>query len=210
MQFLTTFYDYFVSHGAYANYILFFVLLACGFGLPIPEDISLIIGGILAARGFSSLTETNLILFSGVLIGDCIVFSFGYHKGYKIKETRFYKRIMPVPREIQVLSFFQKYGDKVIFIARFLPGLRTPLFFTAGLYKTSYVKFFALDGFAALISVPVWIWIGYTFGNNWELLEEKIKEFQTGSLIIIAILIVSFIATFLLKKRVLAKIKPPT
>jgi membrane protein DedA with SNARE-associated domain len=89
----------------------------------------------------------------------------------------------------KVQAVFLRWGDKVVFLARFMPGLRTPIFLTAGIYKTSYARFLALDGSAALISVPVWIWIGELFGYNLELLAQKMKQFQVAILVAVAIVL---------------------
>ena len=56
---------------------VFGILLLCGMGLPVPEDISLIAGGIISGLGY---TDVNLMLFiclSGVLLGDGIMYNLG-------------------------------------------------------------------------------------------------------------------------------------
>ena len=103
------------------------------------------------------------------------------------------------------MRWFSKYGDKVIFFARFAPGLRMPLFLTAGMYQVSPWKFLALDGFAAIISVPVWIWVGYIFGANLETLEAKIQQFQLGIYSIVGGLLVIILATWYVKKKIKMK-----
>ena len=51
-------------------------------------------------------------------------------------------------------------------IARFLPGLRSPIFITAGIFRVSRWKMLVYDGGAALVSVPIWVFVGYAFGEN--------------------------------------------
>ena len=193
--------DYLTAYGSYAYVFMFVILLACGFGLPIPEDIILITGGILSARGVCDVYITFLVTFLGVMIGDGTVFSIGKMFGPKLKPTRFYKAILPPHREETVRGWFQKHGEKVIFFARFAPGLRTPLFMTAGMYRVPYWKFLAFDGFAALISVPFWIWLGFVFGSNLELLGKKIHEAQFGLYGVLALILVGMIGLFFLKKK---------
>ena len=62
-------------------------------------------------------------------------------------------------------------------------------------------KFFFLDGFAALISVPVWIWVGFVFGSNLEALGDKIKQFQWGIYIILLVLLVGLFFFYKLKSK---------
>ena len=86
---------------------------------------------------------------------------------------------MTPKRYAQVQEKFEKYGNWVLFIARFLPGLRTPIFISAGISgKVSYMRFLMMDGFAALISVPVWVYLGDFGAENSEWLWHKVHQFQ--------------------------------
>src|SRR5262245_19852215 len=60
---------------------------------------------------------------------------------------------------------FRKYGDKIAFFSRLVAGFRAAAFFMAGALKMPYRRFILLDGMAALISVPVWICIGFVMGH---------------------------------------------
>ena len=77
-----------------------------------------------------------------------------------------------------------------MFFARFLPGLRMPVFFTSGLYKVPFWKFFLIDGFAALISVPIWVLLAYYFSKNLDVLEEKLNTAKYGLFTVITVLVV--------------------
>lgn len=76
-----------------------------------------------------------------------------------------------------------------------------PIFLTSGAYQIKPWKFFALDGFAALISVPVWIYLGFLFGDNLELLEKKIRHLQTGILAGVAAIVVAIVIAIRIKSR---------
>jgi membrane protein DedA with SNARE-associated domain len=169
-----------------------------------PEDIVLITGGILASHGVTDFWMVNVVCMAGVLIGDGIVFTLGRRFGPSIKSKGIFKRIFNEKRDAQVRTVFDKYGDKVIFMGRFMPGLRTPIFLSAGVYQVPPWKFFALDGLAAIISVPLWIWVGYFFGQNMAALEHKIKQFQFGIYAALGALIIVFFASKLLKKNIVS------
>ncbi|MDD9950356.1 MAG: DedA family protein [Zetaproteobacteria bacterium] len=200
MQLIIQLIENLTPYGSYAYLIMFGILIACGFGFPMPEDIILVTGGILSARGVVDFWVTVSVCMAGVLLGDGTVYSIGRILGPKIKGTYLYQKIVG-KREHKIQSWFTKYGDKVIFFARFAPGLRTPLFLTSGLYRVSPWKFLALDGFAAIISVPVWIWVGKIFGANFELLEQKITQMQIGIFGIIGGLLLFLIAFVYIKKK---------
>ena len=85
MDYLINFLDFIQPYGKLGLFVIFLVLIACGFGLPLPEDIPLISSGILSGRGIIDFWSANLVGFSGVLIGDGAIFAIGYFKGQKIK-----------------------------------------------------------------------------------------------------------------------------
>jgi membrane protein DedA with SNARE-associated domain len=188
-------------YGIYSYAVIFGVLLACGFGLPMPEDITLVVAGILAARDVIDFNISVVVCMAGVLIGDGTIFYLGSRYGTKLRGTKFFSFVLPERRDIAVKAIFDKYGDKVIFMARFMPGLRTPLFFATGSYHVPFWKFLLLDGFAAIISVPLWVYVGYLFGANLEELETVIKKAQFGVYAALIGLIAVFVAAWYAKKR---------
>jgi membrane protein DedA with SNARE-associated domain len=194
--------NHLTPYGVFIYPIMFFILLICGFGLPLPEDVILVTGGILSARDVTHFWTTVLVTFMGVIIGDGIIFTIGKRVGPKIKQTRFFRFLVKEDSEKKIMGWFNRYGDKVIFFARFTPGLRMPLFLTAGAYQVPAWKFFALDGIAALISVPTWVWIGHVFGSNLELLETKMKHLQIGIYGFIAFILIVILTVWFIKKKV--------
>ncbi len=209
MQLLLKLLAFITPYGTQSYFMMFGILLACGFGLPMPEDIVLITGGILSARGITDYWMVNVVCMAGVLVGDGIIFGIGRHFGPGIKKKGIFKRIFTEARDKKVQGIFHKYGDKVIFMGRFMPGLRTPIFLTSGIYQVRAWKFFLLDGSAALISVPLWIWIGHKFGENLEELEVKMRQFQYGIYVSLAVLVVAFFVFAYVKKRYMSKIEAP-
>ena len=88
-----------------------------------------------------------------------------------------------------------------MFVARFLPGLRTAVFVTAGISrKVSYTRFILMDGLAALISVPVWIYLGEYGANNIDWLMAKMRSLQSGIFVVLGVLAL-VLAWFWWKKR---------
>lgn len=206
MQILIKLLAFLTPYGTHSYFVMFGILLACGFGLPMPEDVVLVTGGILSSHGVTSFWVTNAVCMAGVLIGDFTIFYLGRRFGPRIKTVGIFKRIFTEKRDQAVRGIFEKYGDKVIFMARFMPGLRTPIFLSTGIYQVKPWKFLLLDGSAALISVPLWIYIGDLFGQNLEELEVKMKQFQFGIYFILVGLVVLFITYTVIKKRALSKI----
>jgi membrane protein DedA with SNARE-associated domain len=191
--------NFFTEFGYWA---VFGVLIACGFGLPIPEDISLVAGGIISGLHFTQLHTMFVVGMAGVLIGDGIVFAIGRLFGERVFSLPYIRRLMTPERFALVQSKFTKYGNWVLFAARFMPGLRTPIFLTAGASgKVSFVRFFVLDGGAALISVPVWIYLGYLGADNREWLMQMVKRGQTFTLGAIGVAVLTALLIFFIRRR---------
>ena len=101
-------------YGTHSYFVILAVLLACGFGLPLPEDITLVAAGILAARDIIDFNFTVALCMFGVLLGDGIIFYLGSRYGTKLRSSKFFSVILPERRDAAVKAIFQKYGDKVI------------------------------------------------------------------------------------------------
>lgn len=176
---------FFVEYGYAA---VFFVLVICGFGVPIPEDLTLVTGGVISGMGYTNPHMMFAVGMLGVLVGDGVMFAAGRIWGQKILRFKPIAHIMTPKRYAQVQEKFDKYGNRVLFVARFLPGLRTAVFVTAGISrKVSYLRFIIMDGLAALISVPVWIYLGEYGAHNIDWLMAKMHSLQSGILVILGI-----------------------
>lgn len=145
---------------------VFGVLLLCGLGLPVPEDIPLISAGYLIHLGQSTWAIALFVCMMGVLVGDSVIFWFGKRLGNKLLRSRLVMFFTTPKKIIKVKAYYRKYGPKIILVGRFLPGLRAPIFFVAGSTGLRYRKFITFDGIAALVSVPVWLFVGSKFGNE--------------------------------------------
>ncbi|GHD56102.1 DedA family protein [Jeongeupia chitinilytica] len=175
----------------YGYLAVFLVLLACGFGVPIPEDITLVAGGIIAGLGYADVHTMFFVGMAGVLVGDSVMFLLGRYYGARVLKWRWVARIMTPERYAAVQDKFSRYGNRVLFVARFLPGLRSPIFLSAGMsHCVSYWRFLLLDGFAALISVPVWVYLGYYGAYNHEWLLLWLKRGQAGIMVLVALVAV--------------------
>lgn len=168
------------------------MLLLCGLGVPLPEDITLIAAGILAAVGSISMPGAIIAGFVGVMAGDAFMFYLGRIYGRHAFELPIIRSIL-TPRRVAMAERKVLRNSKFIcFTARFLPGLRSPIFLTAGMMGVRPVIFFGLDGFAALISVPVWVFVGHWFGENFDTALKFAERIQISLLIAVVVLVVGY------------------
>lgn len=149
--------------GAYS--LVLGILLACGLGLPLPEDVALITGGYLAHKGQASLGWMMVIGFGGILAGDTLIFWLG-RLGRRAESLPLLQRHLTTERIAKVEAQFERRGPIVVAIARFLPGIRAATYFVAGGARMPYGRFLLYDGLAALLSAPVFVYLGYRFGSQ--------------------------------------------
>ncbi|OOF37492.1 DedA family protein [Rodentibacter heidelbergensis] len=183
MEFLISF---FTDYGYWA---VLFVLIICGFGVPIPEDITLVSGGVIAGLYPESINVHMMLLVSmfGVLAGDSCMYWLGRIYGTKILRFRLMRKIVTLKRLKMVREKFAQYGNRVLFIARFLPGLRAPIYMVSGITRrVSYTRFVFIDFCAAIISVPIWVYLGEFGAKNLDWLHEQIQRGQMVIYVLIA------------------------
>lgn len=198
---LQEFFFNYIQHWSYLG--LFVVLFIAGLGVPLPEDIPLIAGGWLCHHH----PQTNVYLMTlvgliGVLVGDGLLFNMGRRFGTQLVGHRWLQRIAKPWLVAKAQEKFDKHGAKIIFLARFMPGLRSVIFLIAGTLKVPYWKFLIFDGSAALISVPVWVFGGWYFGGR---IEEFIAHAKVGGLTIGAGVLAIFVGYVIWEVRRIKK-----
>lgn len=199
MDFLTALVSFFTSYGYFA---VFGTLILCGFGLPVPEDISLTAGGVISGRGYANVHLMFLVGMAGVLIGDSFVFWLGKTYGLEALKLPVLRTVLHPERFGKVQEQFRKHGKWVVFFGRFMPGLRMPIFFTAGTSgQITFLRFLSTDGFAALISVPVWVYLGYFLAHNFEELMQWVRRAQSLIIVLVVLSILVFIGIYFWRKK---------
>lgn len=167
---------------------IFLWLLACSLGLPLPEDVPLLTAGFLVHKGLANLYLMIPVAMIGVLGGDCVLFGVGKRFGHHVVEHRFFRRIVNPSRLIMAERLFQRHGLKIIFIGRFLPGLRPMIFMAAGILRVPFSTFLAVNGFAACISVPTLVVLGKVFGNNLDRIKHDVQTVTNTVVLIVLVL----------------------
>ncbi len=181
--------------------LLFAALLASGFGVPIPEDVPLMAAGVMAAGGGLPVLPASLACGIFVLIRDGFMFWLGYRYGVELLDKPWARRIVRRSLVEKFRERVQRNEKAVVFSGRFMPGLRGPVFFAAGTARISPISFVVVDTFAALISVPVWVWLGFLFADNFDRLTAAARQFRAGLLGTAAIIVLVMLFRWLRKRR---------
>jgi membrane protein DedA with SNARE-associated domain len=155
---------------------LFLILILCGLGLPIPEELTLLTAGFFVYVGVVRIYPILVIGFFGILGGDLAIYFVGRKWGLGILNHRELRRIITPTRLERVRQFFCDHGNKTVFIARFISGFRVAAFFAAGTMGVELGKFLLLDFLGALILIPLLILLGYSFGESIGWLSEVVNR----------------------------------
>ncbi len=182
-------------------YFAFFVsLIGCSIGLPMNSDLILITASMLATLGVFKLPLLIPIAFFGLLTGDSINFFLARRFGPKILRKAPFRWIISEARVLEAEKFLATRGNKFIFCIRFLPLIRTVLFFTAGSLRIKPKAFYLLNGASTVLYLTILMNLSYAAGENIDFLLSLFKRFQFG-LLTVAIAMFSFAILKGLKKR---------
>lgn len=149
---------------------VFLGIIATGLGFPMPEELPVVIGG-----GFvNDVNATHfrwwrmlIACIAGVIVGDSCLYLIGRFWGRRLIKMSFIKKHLMTPeRLVSIAHNFDKYGVKILLFARLTPGIRAPIFITAGITKLPWIKFFLADGIYAIPGVTVLFMLGYWFGDT--------------------------------------------
>ena len=166
----------YIEHFTYLG--LFVVLLLCGMGLPMPEDIALLAGGFLVHRGVTRYPITLAVALLGVVAGDNSLFFLGRRFGTGLVRYFGLNRPGSQAQINRIRAFMRRHGHRAIFYARFLAGLRALIYLTAGSFGVTPLRFLAYDLLGAIISVPIVVSIGYLFGGQLEVVIHYLGGFE--------------------------------
>ncbi|MFN3202834.1 MAG: DedA family protein [Bradymonadia bacterium] len=192
--------------------ILIGLMTASSFGLPVPEEVTLVSVGLVAYLGMNpdpahppppgaesvDLTTLAIVAFLAVLLSDVLIYLLGRFFGKKLLASKFFDRHIGQARFDKVQGWFDKYGHWTPGLFRFTPGVRFPGHMSCGMLGVPLWKFLAVDGTAALISVPTQVVLVALYG---EVVLENIKEFKIWFFSILGLLIVFFVARKIIRNR---------
>lgn len=136
-------------------------LLGGAIGLPIPEDIPILVTGALIQQRVGHPILLLVVCYISVLAGDILIYSVGRWIGPGLFIKRWFRSRVHPSRIKKIRSGLESRGFLMILFARHLFYLRTITFLTCGAVKMSPLRFLLLDGFAALLSLPLIASIGY-------------------------------------------------
>jgi len=158
-------------------------LLAGAVGLPIPEDVPLIIGGVLIASHRADAQLLLPIAYMAVVAGDLFIFWIGRGLNRAASKRGWFSSEVTSDRLEAVKRSLERSSLLKIFVARHIFYLRTATFLACGALKMSWRKFILADCLAALISVPLMSALGYYGAKHSAVIFSGVHLFKTLSVV---------------------------
>jgi len=196
---------------AYQPELIYFgivlLMFASSFGLPLPEEVPLVSAGLVGHVAMHphlypkpegagepvNIYTLALVCFAAVFFSDLLIFFLGKFLGRKILVRPRFEKFRNSKNFLRVQSWTQKYGAWASGIFRFTPGLRFPGHMTCGMMGVPLWKFIAVDGTAALLTVPTQILLVGYYGDV------IMKNFKVFKFILLGVLL-ALIVWALIKK----------
>ena len=204
--------DSLLHPGSYFGFFLFIALTGCG--LPLPEEVAVILAGVLSAEGKLEPTWAFASCLAGAIVGDAMVYAIGYRFGHSLlrRHPKFGK-LLGADHEKQFELAIRRHGFKVLLAARFMVGVRAPVYLAAGVVRMPFRRFLLWDLICASLVVGAFFGLSYYFGDDIARLLKQVEI--TATLILLAIVaVVAFIALKRhrgqLLEKVIEKAEAPT
>jgi membrane protein DedA with SNARE-associated domain len=157
--------DSLIESGGYFGIVVFLILTGCG--LPIPEEVPIVFAGVLSSQGHFDPWLAFVACLVGALLGDSVMFAIGYHFGHglAVRHPRLAK-FVGAQREATFENVVERHMFKVMALARFMVGVRGPVYLAAGVARVPFRKFIVYDMVCATMVVGTFFAVSFYFGDH--------------------------------------------
>jgi membrane protein DedA with SNARE-associated domain len=179
-------------------FVLFLGLFAESLALPFPGELAMAISGHLTNLGSFNILFIIFYSYFGAIVGTTVTYYLGYKLGTPFfdKYGKFF--FMNQERLAKMTKWFDKYGDKLILVSYFIPGLRHFTGYVSGILKVRLRTFFFYNYMGGFLWVMTYVMIGKVFGQKIEQLLHIISQYTTVAIIV---LVIGLVIGFLFKQN---------
>ena len=169
---------------------------------PIPSEVVLPLGGLASAMPGAGFTWIEALVWAtaGSVAGAYALYGLGAWLGH----DRTVRLLSALPLvdvdEIEAtIRWFNKYGYWTVFFGRMVPIFRSLISIPAGIERLSWWRFGLLTFAGSAIWNTVFVYGGMLLGENWHVLETAAGWFQNAVIVVVALVVVAFVALKLRK-----------
>jgi membrane protein DedA with SNARE-associated domain len=184
--------DVIISFIAWGGYFGIFLLMALeNIFPPIPSEVIMGLGGIAVAQGRMEMVPLLLWGTAGSVAGNYVWYAIGRHFGYRgLKPTvdRYSRGLTIDWQQVERLhDFFQRHGQWVVFVFRFMPTFRTIVSLPAGMARMPRWRFLLWTAAGAAIWDSILTGAGYYLGTNFRELDRYVGPAAMAIMVVIVL-----------------------
>lgn len=175
------------------------VLMLTGMGLPVPEEVPIVAAGFASSQGALNPWAAFAACLVGALLGDSILYGIGYHFGHNlIRRHPRLAQMLHAEREAQIERMIRKHGLKVFFVARFMVGVRAPMYLAAGVLRMKYRYFLLVDLFCATCVVALFFGLAFRYGES---IRGAIRGYEVAFTVVVCVAVAALSLYMWLRSR---------
>lgn len=150
-------------------------LVLDSFGIPIPSEVLLMVGGALAAVGRFNPWAVFVLGVAGQVAGGLISYGIGRYGGYPLLE-RYGKYVLISDRDLRrAHEAFEQYGTWMSMLGRCVPVIRGVIGYPAGVARMNVGKFVIFTALGSAVWTGIFVYLGYVLGNHLEVVNQWVQ-----------------------------------
>lgn len=181
----------------YLGIFVFLVLTGCG--LPVPEEVGLVLAGVFSAQGRLEPQWAFVACLLGALVGDAAMYGMGRRFGPSLMTLHpKLAKLVHADREAYFEEAVLRHGFKVLLLARFMVGVRGPVYLAAGAVRMPFRRFLVWDLICATLVVSTFFGLSFYFGRS---IAEQVRDAEIVFTLVVVLIVLVAAAYFLRKNR---------
>ena len=187
-----------ISVSSSLGYVLPAIIGLESFGFPSPGEASLVLASVMASEGKLQIWLVLVIGISSAIVGDTIGYELGRHLGREVLTAKGPLQKERVRAVAASERFFHQHGNKTIFFARWVTGVRSAAAWLAGIDRMHYPTFLLYNAAGAITWGLTYGLVGYYGGQA---AADVITKVGTYTLIGLAVVAVVVLVVWQVRRR---------
>src|SRR5262249_49710948 len=192
-----------LQHGieTYGYWIVMLAVALESMGVPFPGETTLL-GAAIYAGATHRLSIPLVIAFAvaGAILGDNLGYTIGYRGGYPLLQRIGRALHINLQGLRYTERYFQKHGDKTVFVGRFFALLRTYVALFAGINRMPWRPFLIFNAAGGITWASIFGLLGFYLGNS-PLLPTLLRILSTGGIVLLVVFVVGIMGYLVIQRR---------
>lgn len=172
--------------------VAFFMMLESMIA-PVPSEAVMPFAGFLISEGRMTWARVVVSSTVGSMVGSTLSYIIGWYGGLPLVR-RFGKYLLLNEHHLeQTQQFFQRYGQRTIFISRFIPVVRHLISIPAGIGRMPYWRFLLYTTVGAALWNGFLAYVGFVLRSHWSTVKSYTEWLDVVVLAVLAVAVMWFV-----------------